>query len=66
MRSKKHPQAAMVGSTGGEISRGRPRTKWLTNIAEWTGMRYEDLARLAQDREQWRIMTANFLKEDGT
>ena len=27
-------------------------------------MRYEDLVRLAQDREPWKIMTANLLKED--
>ena len=27
---------------------------------------YEYLVRLAQDREPWRIMTANLLKEDGT
>ena len=26
----------------------------------------EDLVRIAQDREPWRIMTANLLKEDGT
>ena len=50
----------------GKLSRGRPRTKWRTNITEWTGMRYEDLGRLAQDREPWRIMTANLLKEDDT
>ena len=49
-----------------KLSRGRPRTEWLTNITEWTGMRYEDLVRIAQDREPWRIMTANLLKEDGT
>ena len=28
-------------------------------------MKYEDLVRLAQDREQWMIMTANLLEEDG-
>ena len=49
-----------------KLSRGRPRTERLTNISEWTGMRYEDLVRLAQDRERWRILTANLLKEDGT
>ena len=26
-------------------------------------MRYEDLVRLAQDREQCRVMTANFFKK---
>ena len=49
----------LEGPLEGKVSRGRPRT-------EWTGMRYEDLARLAQDREPRRIMTANLLKEDGT
>ena len=49
-----------------ERSRGRPITEWITNITEWTGMWYQDLVRLAQDREPWRIMTANLLKEDGT
>ena len=40
----------------------------MANIEEWTGMTYihEDHARLAQDREQWRIMTANLLGEGGT
>ena len=56
----------LEGPLEGKISRGRPRTEWMTNITEWTGMRYEDLVRLAQDRESWRIMTANLLKEDGT
>ena len=50
----------------GKRSRGRPRTEWMTNITEWTGMRYEDLVRLDQDWEQWRVMTANLLQEDGT
>ena len=56
----------LEGPLEGKISRGRPRTEWMTNIAEWTGMRYEDLVRLAQVREPWRIMKANLLKEDGT
>ena len=56
----------LEGPLEGKIRGGRPRTEWMTNITELTGMRYEDLVRLAQDREQWRIMTANLLKEDGT
>ena len=27
-------------------NRGRPRTEWMTNIKERTGMRYEDLVRI--------------------
>ena len=49
-----------------KISRGRPRTGWLTNVTEWTVNKYENLLRLAQDREPWRIMTAHLLEEDGT
>ena len=56
----------LEGPLEGKLSRGRPRTEWLTNITEWTGMLYQDLVRIAQDREQWRIMTAHLLKEDGT
>ena len=56
----------LKGPLEGKRSRGRQRTEWMTNITETTGMRYEDLVRLAQDREPWTIMTANLLKEDGT
>ena len=38
--------------------RNRRRSK------EWTGMTYEDIARLAQDREQWKITTADLLLEE--
>ena len=37
----------------------------MTNINDWIGKRYEDVMRLSQDREQWRIMTAELLDEDG-
>ena len=32
------------------INTGRPRTQWMTHIKEWTGMRFKDLERLAQNR----------------
>ena len=56
----------LEGPLEGKIGRVRPRTEWMTNISELTGMGHEDLVRLAQHREQWRVMTANLLKEDGT
>ena len=56
----------LEGPLEGKVSRGRSITEWMTNITEWTGVRYEDLVRLAQDREPWTIMTANLLQEDGT
>ena len=49
----------------GKINRGRSRTEWM-KISKIGSDRYEDLVRLAQGREQWRIMTANLLEEDGT
>ena len=56
----RNPQADIGGSLGG-TSRGRPRTEWMTNIIQSTGMQYEDLVRM-EDREQWRFMTATLLK----
>ena len=56
----------LEGPLEGKRSRGRPKTERMKNITEWTGVRYEDLVRHAQDREPWRIMTANLLKEDST
>ncbi len=55
----------LEGPLEGKVRRGRPRTEWITNITEWTGMRYEDLVRLAQDRVKWKVITA-ILQEDGT
>ena len=43
---------------------GRPRTMWTVNIKEWTKISYNDCIRVAQDREQWRSMTADLLTTD--
>ncbi|KAG1669601.1 NADPH oxidase 5 [Nymphon striatum] len=56
----------LEGKIQGRRGRGRPRTAWYHNIKEWTGMRYADCSRKAQNREEWRSMTANLLKADGT
>ena len=49
----------LEGQLEGKMTSGRPRTEWMTNIKEWTGMRYG-----WQDREPWRIVTADLLEED--
>ena len=48
---------------GKYLEEGKER---MTNIKEWTGLRYEDLVRLVRYRGQWRIMTANKTKLDYT
>ena len=44
-----------------KITSGGPIMECMTNITEW--MRHEDLARLAQNREQWRILQPTFVKK---
>ena len=62
IRNNIHVGRHLEGPLEGKLTRGRLRTEWMTNIKEWTGIRYEDLLRLAQYREQWKIKT-NFLKK---
>ena len=51
----------------GTRSRGRPRIEWTNNISEWTMIKkYNEMVITAQNRQKWRIMTANLQKEDGT
>ena len=57
----------LEGKVEGKRSRGRPRAEWMDNIFEWTGTsEYCEIVRMAQNREQWRIIAANLLREDGT
>ena len=63
---RQHPQVVIEGSTGVEKKQRKAKNGVDVKRTETTGMRYEDLVRLVQDREPWRIMTANLLKEDGT
>ncbi|KAG1664789.1 Zinc finger protein 32 [Nymphon striatum] len=56
----------LEGKIQGRRGRGRPRTAWYHNIKEWMRMRYADCSRKAQNREEWRSITANLLKADGT
>ena len=52
------------GSTGGENKQRKAKNRVDDKYYRTEGMRYEDLVKLAQDLEPWRIMTANLLKED--
>ena len=49
-------KAIIQGTTPGSRARGRPRTTWMNNITEWTGLSVDQLVRRAQDRQQWRAV----------
>jgi len=35
-------------------NRGRQRRRWTDGIAEWTGMKINEVATAAEDRNHWR------------
>ena len=45
---------------------GRPRTMWMDNIKDWTGLKYGECVRRTKDRKEWRFIIANLLTVDGT
>ena len=44
----------MQGSVDGKRGRGRPRTTWLKNIVDWTGLAINDLHTYSMDRQKWK------------
>ena len=55
------PTVLVKPSSYGSRGRGRPRRRWKEDISDWTGLRINDAARSAEDRETWRrvIRAAN-------
>ena len=45
-----------LGMISGNRRRARPRTSWMSNIVEWTGMNVATACQKAQDRIGWRNM----------
>ena len=45
---------------------GRPRMMWVDNIKDWVGLKYGEYVQRAKDQIEWRSMTANLLRVDGT
>ena len=50
-RNSIHMQTVEGPLVLGKITRGNPRMKWMTNIKEWTGMRYEELMRTMDNHD---------------
>ncbi|KAI8515809.1 hypothetical protein Bbelb_066220 [Branchiostoma belcheri] len=44
----------LQGKVEGARPRGRPRRSWITDLKEWTGVTANQMARLAEDRQQWK------------
>ena len=49
------------GCVPGSRGRGQPRRRWKEDVSDWTGLRINDAARSAKDRDSWRrvIRAAN-------
>jgi hypothetical protein len=56
----------LEGKVNGRRGRGRPRATWITDIAQWTGLKYAAAVRTADDREKWRTIASNPQQKDGT
>jgi sorting nexin-29 len=44
----------LQGSVDGNRGRGRPRTTWLKNIVDWSGLEVNNLHTLSLDRQTWK------------
>ena len=51
----------LEGRIEGVKRRGAQRRTWMKDIILWTGMKYEQLVRAAEDRRAWRLRVANLL-----
>ncbi len=57
----------LEGKVCGKKSRGKPRLTWIKNIIDWTKIdSYEKIKRAAENRDGWRTIAVNLLKEDDT
>ena len=57
------------GCVPGYRKHGRQRRRWTDDIAEWTGMKINEVASAAEDRDHWRgiyYAPPTLLMEEGT
>jgi hypothetical protein len=69
----KLPTKIIEGKIDGVRARGRQRRTWMDDVKEWTGLvTYEEVKRMAENREEWKVETqsrrneASFWIEDPT
>jgi len=52
----------LEGQVCGKRPRGRPRLTWMDDIIDWTGLKsYENVKRIAEDRNRWKTIVVNLL-----
>jgi endonuclease/exonuclease/phosphatase family metal-dependent hydrolase len=56
----------LEGKIEGKRARGKQRHTWWHNIQEWTRKSFEENARIAQHRDEWRFMADNLRFGDVT
>ena len=57
-RSSAMAKTILQGTVKGARRKGRQKKRWEDNIKEWTGMRFGDSLRAAEDREGWEGIVA--------
>ena len=57
-RSSGMAKTILQGTVKGARRRGRQKKRWEDNIKEWTGLRFGDSLRAAEDREGWKNTVA--------
>jgi len=53
------------GCVPGSRNRGRQRRRWTDDITEWTGMKINEAAAAAEDRDRWRYYLRAANPSDG-
>ena len=62
-RSDDLTKVILQGTVEGSRRRGRPKKIWIENIAEWNGISFADTQAMAHNRQEWRELTWNSVRD---
>ena len=66
IRKEELEELVLSGKIVGKRGKGRPRITYMSSIASGTRQSEVEILRIARDRDLWRNMIANVLREHGT